>query len=218
MTDCEYLVSYGNSGDFGRFRPSAAAAYQRGDRVVVRSQQGLELGVVLCDATPGHARFLTRTAQGELLRLAAEEDEQAAEHNRVRGQRLFEDGRRLAENLGLPVEILDVEVLLDGTQAIIHHLRGEDCDYRPLVSSLASRHDILITMQNLTLPKEPNAAEHGCGKPDCGQAGGGGGCSSCGSGGGCGTCGKRTNKEEVAAYLSGLRQRVHAPATRTPLL
>ncbi|HEV3263128.1 MAG TPA: PSP1 C-terminal domain-containing protein [Gemmataceae bacterium] len=215
MTEPEYLVSYGHSGDFARFRCGADAAYRRGDRVVVRSHQGLELGVVLCPATDGHARFLNRTARGELLRMAGGEDERAAEQSRRRGQHMFEDGRRLVAELGLPLEILDVEVLLDGTQAVVHHLRGDECDYRPLVSGLSKLYEILVTMQNLAVPKEPAAA--GCGKPGCGQAGGGGGCSSCGSGG-CGTCGKATSREEVAGYLAGLRQPAKASDARTPLL
>jgi PSP1 C-terminal conserved region len=218
MNELEYLVTHGNSGDFSRFRPVPRAAYRRGDRVVVRSHQGLELGVVLCPATVDHERFLSRTALGELLRPATEEDERAADHGRSLGQRVFEDGRRLAVELSLPLEILDVEVLLDGQRAIVHHLRPVDCDYRPLVSALSRRHDVLITMENLTLPA-PVGAPGGCGKPDCGKEGGGGGCTDCGSGGGCsaGSCGKATAKEDVAAYLLGLREQMLQDA-RTPLL
>src|SRR5947209_18586041 len=109
MAEREYLVSYGSSGDFARFLSAADADYERGDRVVVRGPQGLEVGVVLCPASAGHARFLNRTARGELLRRVGHEDEQAAERSRRRGQEMFEDGRRLATELALPLEILDVE-------------------------------------------------------------------------------------------------------------
>ena len=53
--DHEYLLSYGTAGDFGRFRPTRPLTCRRGDRAVVRSARGLELGVVLCEAQPGHA-------------------------------------------------------------------------------------------------------------------------------------------------------------------
>jgi hypothetical protein len=218
MTDPEYLVSYGDSGEFGRFRPVTPGDYQRGDRVVVRSHQGLELAVVLCPVTAGHTPFLSRTALGEILRPAAEEDEQAAQRCRERGGRLFDDARRLAAQLELPLEVLDVEVLLDGKSAVVHHVRRQDCDYRPLVSALSHKHDILIVMQNLALPAEaPEGA--GCGRPDCGQAGGGG-CTSCGTGGGCsaGGCGKSVKPEEVSAYLAGLRHPTETRPARTPLL
>ncbi|MBV9123895.1 MAG: hypothetical protein JO112_11105 [Planctomycetes bacterium] len=220
MTDHEYLVSYGRFGEFGRFRPVEETTYQRGDQVVVRSHQGLELGTVLCLATAGHGRFLSRTAQGELLRPATGEDQSRAQRLSEQGQQLFQEGRRLAAELALPLEILDVEILLDGKQAIVHHLRRQECDYRALVSGLSRHFDLRIIMQNLSLPAEPEEGHGhgGCGRPDCGQEGGGGGCSSCGSGGGCGTCGKATKKEEVADYLSHLRETMREPPMRTSLL
>ena len=126
MSETEYLVSYGRAGDFGRFRPAQPLACRRGDRVVIRSQQGLELGEVLCQAEPGHGRFLSRTSLGELLRVATADDHRTAECMQERSQRVFENGRRLIQELGLPVEIVDVEVLFDGQQATVYHLRRQE--------------------------------------------------------------------------------------------
>jgi cell fate regulator YaaT (PSP1 superfamily) len=207
----EYLVSYGTSGEFARFRPTAPAEFQRGDRVVVRTHQGLELGVVMCPARPEHAPFLSRTALGELLRSVTEADEKQADEARRFGQRIFEDARRLTFELELPLAILDIEVLLDGQQAIVHHLRQADCDYRPLVSTLSKKHDLHIFMNNLALPKEEIV---GCGEPNCGQLTGG--CQSCSSGG-CNTCGKGAKKEDVAAHLLALRKLME-DRNRTSLL
>lgn len=220
MTDNEYLVSYGRGGEFGRFGPAEPLRCRRGDRVIVRSPQGLELGTVLCPAATGHAPFLSRTALGELLRRASDVDLHAAQVQHQRAQRIFEHGRQLTKELSLPLEIVDVDVLLAGDRALIYHLCKDDCDYRPLVSTLARSYDLLIVMQNLTLPADEHDhadEEHGCGKPDCGQTDGGGGCSTCGSGGGCGTCGKGVKKEDVTSYLLGLRQAMEQRA-RTPLL
>jgi len=200
IATAEYLVSYGSSGEFARFRPATTVDFQRGDRVVVRTYQGLELGVVMCPASAEHAPFLSRTAQGELLRTVTEEDDRQAEQARHLGQRLFDEAGRLAGEMELPLVILDVEVLLDGQQAIVHHLRQMDCDYRPFVSALSKKYDVQIVMSNLALPKEEPV---GCGEPNCGQLTGG--CQSCSSGG-CGTCGKGVKKEDVAAHLLALRQ------------
>jgi hypothetical protein len=207
----EYLVSYGTSGEFARFRPVAVSDFRRGDRVVVRTSQGLELGVVLCPAQAEHEPFLSRTARGELLRTVTEEDDRQAEQARLLGQQLFEDAGRLADELELPLVILDIEVLLEGQQAIVHHLRQMDCDYRPLVSALSKKYDVHILMSNLTMPKEEVV---GCGEPNCGQLTGG--CQSCGSGG-CDTCGKGAKKEDVAAHLLALRK-VMEQRNRTSLL
>jgi hypothetical protein len=209
MESNEYLLSYGNAGDFGRFYCVRPMTCRRGDLAVVRSHRGLELGTVLCAATPGHAVHLPNTTVGQLLRLASAEDEDTAGRMRERGQRVFESASSLAAELDLPLEVLDVEVLLDGQQAIIHHLGGDGCDMRPFVSGLSREHQIQIGLHDLssqdTVDETP---DHGCGRPDCGQTGAGGGCSTCGSGG-CSTCGSG-KPPDMQAYFSKLREQMTA--------
>lgn len=181
---CEYLVGHGTAGDFGRFRPTRPLECARGASVVVQTHRGLELGSVLCVARPGHAQFLPNTTVGQLVRRATPDDELLAEQMRARALGLCDEARQLAVELALPLEILDAEVLLDGRQAILHHLRWEDCDVRPLVSTLAARHDLFIALHDLRLPEtRPEEEPVGCGAEGCGQ----GGCGS-GHGGHCSTC------------------------------
>lgn len=214
--ESDYLVSYGAVGDFGRFRPVRPLVCARGDRAVIQSPRGLELGVVLCETSAGHARFLPNTSAGQLLRRATADDEETAAQMRQRGHGLFENSRRLAVELALPLEILDAEVLLDGRQAILHFLHWAECDERPFVSTLAHRHDLHVALHSLSLPRqEQEADESGCGRPDCGR--GEGGCSTCSSGGGCSSCG--TGKPaDMKAYFAGLREKMTPAQGRTPLL
>jgi hypothetical protein len=213
----EYLLSYGVAGDFGRFRPLRPLALGRGDRAVVRSHRGLELAEVLCPARPGHARFLPNTTVGTLLRPATPEDEAAALTMRERGQRLFEDGRLLAAELGLPLAVLDAEVLLDGEHGVVHHLSWGAFDERDMVSALSRRHDLRLALHGLhTAGAAEEADEHGCGREGCGRTAGGG-CDTCGSGG-CGTCGGGT-PADLQAYFLELRRQMHErDALRTRLL
>ena len=185
----EYLVAFGGAASFGRFRPHCSLRCQRGDRVVIRTPDGLEIGSVLCEATPGHAHFLPNTSVGELVRPASRRDEQAASKLQERAQQLFEDGRRLAAEFGLALELLDAEILLDGRQARLHYLGAGPFDARPLMDALSDRYHLLVTLHNLAEPVE--AAENGaCGAPGC-QAGK---CSSCSSGKGCGSCATGTSE------------------------
>jgi cell fate regulator YaaT (PSP1 superfamily) len=212
----EYLVGHGTAGDFGRFRPTTALTFRRGDRVVVRSFRGLELGTVLCEATAGHAHFLPNTTVGKLLRVVTAEDEEKAEAMRRRGHELFAEARRVAAELAAPLEMLDAEVMLDGKQAVLHHLAWGDFDERDLVSRLSHRFDFQLVLHSLALAEtaeEPEEHGHGCGRPDCGKKEGGG-CSTCGSGGGCSTCGTGA---DLKAYFAGLREQM-AAQQRTPLL
>src|SRR5438552_4543646 len=118
----DYLLSYGVVGDFGRFHPVTSLSCRRGDRAVIRTPRGLELGTVLCPTAPGHARYLPNTSVGQLLRLANADDEQTARRLHERGRAIFDDGRQSAAALGLPLEVLDVEVLLDGGRAVVYHV------------------------------------------------------------------------------------------------
>jgi PSP1 C-terminal conserved region len=195
MGHAEYLLTYGNAGAFGRFAYPEPLACRRGDRVVVRSPRGQELGVVMRPANPEHGRLLADQFVGQILRCATEGDLQLAERMQQRGQRLFEDGRRLVREWELPMDILDVEVLLDGRQAVVHYLRWVDCDPRPLMDSLSQNYRLLITLHDLALPStevDEEPVEHG----GCGVAGcGGGGCGSC-SAGNCASCGSHRQESE----------------------
>jgi cell fate regulator YaaT (PSP1 superfamily) len=181
----DYLVSYGASGDFGRFRAAAPLACVRGDRVVVKSERGLELGAVLCPARERHESL----PAGELLRLADAVDESLATEREATARELLERAATLAAELELPLEFLDAEVLLDGEHAVLQHVRWGDGDVRPLVRALAREHELSVTLTDLTRP-QPEAEAHGCG--NCGSEGGG--CGNCGEGGGCksGSCGSVT--------------------------
>ncbi len=201
MDTVDYLVTYGAAGEFSRFRPAGNHAYARGDRVVIRTPRGLELGTVLCTATAHHAAFLSRTPQGELLRPASTVDLATASDIEHKSAGLIASARRLAREMGLAIEILDAEMTLDGGQASIFHLRAADCDCRPLAAALSRETDVQIVMENMSDPVPAT----GCGRPDCGQ--GAGGCSSCGSGGcGTGSCSAGHSAQEVTAHLAALRQ------------
>ena len=210
----EYLLSFGMRGEFGRFRASHPVACQRGDRAVVRSHRGLEIAEVLREAAPRHAYFLPNTSVGQLLRLVSPEDERLSAELRVRSDEIVQHSNRLATELVLPLEVLDVELLLDREHAVVHHLRWADCDVRPFVSTLSRQFAIHVVLTDLTRTAADNHQhddeEHGCGKEGCG----GGNCGSCGTGG-CGTCGTTTPKE-VQTHFAGLREQMEFG--RRPLL
>jgi hypothetical protein len=210
--DLEYLLRYGQQGDFGRFRPVRPLACRRGDRAVVRSPRGLEIAEVLRAAAPGHAVFLPNTTVGQLLRLVTPEDERAAARRLEQGRHLFDRATRLAAATGLPLEVIDAEVLLDGEHAVLHHLRWEACDVRPFVSTLSREFELQLTLADLTRTRAAPAAAEEAG---CGRCGSQGGCGSCGSQDSCGSCGS-ASPQEVQAYFAGLREQMER--RRTSLL
>jgi cell fate regulator YaaT (PSP1 superfamily) len=208
----EYLVSYGNAGAFGRFRPKTHLIFRRGDPVVVETHRGLEIGMVLCDARAGHAIHLPNTSVGRLVRPASPDDQEARRTLRFREAEILADSRHLVDEQLLPVEIMDVEVLLDGQHAALLYLETQTWDPRSLVSTLSREHKVHIFLESLSRQNKELSedelldSEHGCGRPNCGKSEGGG-CSTCGSGGGCSTCGS-TSEKELKEYFGELRQKM----------
>jgi cell fate regulator YaaT (PSP1 superfamily) len=201
----EYLLSYGLVGDFGRFRAARPLSCRRGDRAVIRTHRGLEIGEVLREAAPGHAGFLPNTTVGRLLRLAGPDDDQTSALMRNRARSLFDRGRALAVEQKLPLDLIDAEVLHDGEHGVLHLLRRGNSDVRPFVSTLSREFGLHILLTDLGAPgasltKEEEPA--GCGREGCGQEGGGGGCTSCGPGG-CGSC---DTKETLASSHDPVEQ------------
>ena len=205
MNELEYLVSYGLAGDFGRFRTLTPLPCRRGERVVVRSHRGVEIGAVLRAATPRHAAFLPNTTLGQLLRVETPDDERKAETLRERGRQLFAQGNELVQRLGLPLELLDVEVLLDGEHAVLHILRWAECDVRPFIATLSSAFALHLQIADLVQPKEDEEEAHGCGRDGCGHDGG---CGSCGTGG-CGSCGTEHGQQPIPCFAELREQMEH---------
>jgi cell fate regulator YaaT (PSP1 superfamily) len=215
MISSEYLVSYGAAGEFGRFVPVEPVECVRGDRVVVRSRRGLEIGTILCPATTGHAHLLGDQAVGALLRRAAADDERRIEELATASSQAFEEARRLAETLHLPLWIVDVEAVFEPRRLIVHHF-GPAGDPRDLVSSLARRFDAQIELLALESPPlDEEDHDHGscgsCGSGGCGSCGEGG-CGSCGEGG-CGT--KAPITEEWREHFVELRSKMDRQFGRT---
>ena len=207
MAEFEYLVTYGHGAYLGRFR--AAAEYRRDDRIVVRTDRGVEAGTVRERATGTSV-----TLVGDVLRPFTTDDEAATARHREQLVAILAEAEASAAGLGLPLLFLDGEVLLDGSQAILQAVHWAECDATPLFAELSARHRLVVKLTDLTTPPRPAAGCSTCGAEKSG-------CDSCGTGGGCstGSCSKGSVKsaDELTAYFAGLRQQMEAAAGRVSL-
>ena len=179
MSAIDYLVNHGRSAFLGRFRNRTEQSFAYGDGVVVRTARGIEAGVVLSEAPARFAHLLGENGVAEILRPLADDDRRCEAELIDRANALLHDAQAAADQLGLPVSIVDLEILLAGSPAVLHVLPFDDCDLTALATSLSERHGLLFTIQDL---RQKTADEpEGCGKPGCGSTGGG--CGSCGTGG-----------------------------------
>jgi hypothetical protein len=194
-----YLVTFGRAGHLGRFAGELACA--RGDRVVVRSTRGVEVGTLL-----GPARCaLPDPFIGELLRPASSDDLKLDADRESQAQRLA----ARAAVIG-PVVVLDAEVMLDGRGAVLHALAGS-VDAGPLLDQLATEFGLIVRLYDLAqepdspVPAPDHLEDFKCDRPDCGER-------DC-SDGGCSTC-SAGSKADVMEYFAGLREKMES---RVPL-
>jgi len=210
MTTGDYLVNYGVSSHLGRFTNPSGHAYAHGDAVVVESPRGLESAVVLAE----HRGQFEKIPSGQIVRsLTVEDREHLKDQANRRGDLLA-----AAEQATPGLVLVDLEILLDDTEAILHAIPLSDDDVTPILDALSATHQIPFRL--LDLRQKPIVEEAGCGKPGCGSSKGG--CTSCStSGGGCstGSCSKNEAKSaaELGARFVELRQQMEAAGARVAL-
>jgi hypothetical protein len=194
-----YLVRYGLMGHVGRFpfEPRVGLELERGQAVVVRTDRGLELGEVLVPprfprgGQPSAMASSEPVSEGsgvleadhpKMLRAAGIEDLENAD----RAEGLRADRYALCSQLlrdgDWPVELIDVEPLLDPGTTVLHVLGPGELDFTWLRAHLRGLCDFDVIFEKAGVSEEAASplvparavAANRCGDCDC-------------SGGGCGS-------------------------------
>jgi cell fate regulator YaaT (PSP1 superfamily) len=143
--------------------------HPRGQKVVVRSDRGTELGDILCPASDRTARFLPNPVQGEILRLVTAED--GAYEARLAEQRnvYFTTCQELIAKRRLQMDLVDVEIIHGRERVVFYYLAEKRVDFRELVKDLARALRTRIEMRQIGVRDEAKLlADYGdCGKPVC---------------------------------------------------
>jgi hypothetical protein len=219
MTDTEllgdqYVASFGKDAALGCFTSPVPIALTRGESVLLRTPRGIEVGEILCPASLRQARLLGAQIRGELVRSLGIEDRDHLDRLQRDGRELLDTARRIADEIGIAVVLLDAEFLFDGRHAIVQILHADADSLVGYVAEIASQTGIEVRLSNLAQPIPAEPEEHGCGKPDCGS--GEGGCTSCSTGGGCTSCSAGDKGVDLRPYFSHLRDRMET-SQRVPL-
>jgi cell fate regulator YaaT (PSP1 superfamily) len=152
----------------GEFDPEGAA-YPRGAEVVVRTDRGLELGQVLCPATPRSLGLLTEPTRGRIVRELTDRDRAERDRLREAERREMETCGRFVQQRRLQMELVDVEHLFGGERIVFYFLAEKRVDFRELVRDLAREYQTRIEMRQIGVRDEAKLlADYGdCGKPVC---------------------------------------------------
>ena len=163
------IVRYGQMRFLGEFAGLEGHAHPRGERVVVKTDRGTELGEVLCPSTDRAAFFLENPSRGEIIREASGDDLAAEARLAERSARGREACREFIARRRLQMELVDVEVVLGGERMVFYYLSEKRVDFRELVKDLARAFQTRIEMRQIGVRDEAKLlADYGdCGKPVC---------------------------------------------------
>ena len=165
----KFIVRHGAMRHLGEYEGEAGQPYDRGMRVVVHSDRGLEVGDILCEANARASEWISDPTRGRIVRPLSREDLQTVEHLRDSERREFEVCQRLIRQRQLLMELVDVEHLFGGERIIFYFLAEKRVDFRELVKDLAREYQTRIEMRQIGVRDEAKLlADYGdCGKPVC---------------------------------------------------
>jgi len=165
-----YVVRYGQMRFLGEFTGVAAdVEHLRGERVIVRSERGTELGEVLSAATDRTAMFLENPARGEILRPSSAEDDDVVSRLPEAREAAFTACLEFIARRRLQMDLVDVEVIFGRERIVFYYLSEKRVDFRELVKDLARALQTRIEMRQIGVRDEAKLlADYGdCGKPVC---------------------------------------------------
>jgi cell fate regulator YaaT (PSP1 superfamily) len=165
----KHIARHGVMRFLGEYEAAGNAAYTRGQDVLLRSDRGVEIGCLLCEATPQALELLAEPTRGQIIRPLTEADH--AELDRIRKAEVgeFETCNRFIADRKLQMELVDVEHLFGGERIVFYFLAEKRVDFRELVKDLAREYRTRIEMRQIGVRDEAKLlADYGdCGKPVC---------------------------------------------------
>ena len=165
----KYVVRSGVMRALGVFSTGRDETFQRGVEVVVRTDRGLEVGEVLCEATEAAISQIKDPGHGQILRTMTADD--ARERSRLfdQARQEYQTSLRLIEQEKLEMRLVDVEHLFGGERVVVYYLAENRVDFRELVRQLAGEFQTRVEMRQIGVRDEAKIlADYGdCGKPVC---------------------------------------------------
>jgi cell fate regulator YaaT (PSP1 superfamily) len=165
----KYVVRTGVMRALGVYSSGRDDTYLRGSQVVVRTDRGLEVGELLCEATEEAMAHVKDPGHGQVLRTMTADD--ARERSRLldEARREYQTCLRLIDESKLDMRLVDVEHIFGGERVVVYYLAENRVDFRELVRQLAGEFQTRVEMRQIGVRDEAKIlADYGdCGKPVC---------------------------------------------------
>ncbi len=160
-------VSLRRGSKVGYFDPDRLSL-RTGDEVIIPTPKGVEFGVV----TSPPLEIPDGGIQEELrkvLRRATDRDRQQRERNEIRRERAFRKCQELISKHRLPMKLIDIDYVFDGSSITFYFTAEGRVDFRALVRDLASALKTRIELRQIGVRDEAKmiGGLGPCGRPLC---------------------------------------------------
>lgn len=164
-----YVVRLGALRQLGLMSAKQKDDYHRGQKVVCRTQRGLEAAEILCRATEHQLGIMENYVSGHIHYELSEEDHRMQTLLAERRPEAKRITQAAIERLGLEMKLVDVEYLFAGERVVIYYLAEDRVDFRQLIKDLAAQLQTRVEMKQIGVRDEAKLlADYGdCGKPLC---------------------------------------------------
>jgi cell fate regulator YaaT (PSP1 superfamily) len=119
-----------------------------GDKVMVEADRGLKLGTVIREPRVVDSGVY-RKEYSKVVRKASEEDIEQDRINCEKEQKVFQTCLEKISEYQLPMKLVNVECLQDGTKIIFYFTAAARVDFRTLVKDLAAQFRTRIDMKQI---------------------------------------------------------------------
>jgi len=136
------LLKYGRVQNFDQNN----LAVQKGDRVLVESEQGVSFGVVCSDPRPFAA---TERPQRKVIRVASEQDMERFQKNAELEREVYAFCYLKIKERSLPMCLVSVECLFDEHKTMVYFTADGRVDFRELVKDLVQKFRTRIEMRQI---------------------------------------------------------------------
>jgi cell fate regulator YaaT (PSP1 superfamily) len=161
------LIRYGRMSELGWFEHNEPKVPKTPKRVVIKTDKGLELGHIVGQLSPyrkGQFRLnqdqldeyyrvseveFECECSGKFVRYASSADVSEEKHLRKISRGEIDCCRKYAEELNLPMKIVDVEHIFGGERIVFYFMADGRIDFRELVKRLAQEYQTRIELRQI---------------------------------------------------------------------
>lgn len=145
-------VRFKEAGKIYHFNP-ADHDIKKGDKVIVETARGIEMGDVCVGIKEISPESLTKPLK-DVIRIATDEDIKRVSENKEKEKEAFAICAEMIKQHGLDMKLVDTEYTFDRTKVLFYFTSDGRVDFRELVKDLATRFRVRIELRQIGIRDE----------------------------------------------------------------